>query len=71
MIQRMFLDKARPLYRSAGHYPLGMIDVKDWLPFIQTRFSKARKRISNDWVRSICGLTEGHPFYTQHLCHVL
>ncbi len=71
LIQRMFLDKARPLYRSAGHYPLGTIDVKDWLPFIQTRFSKARKRINNDRIRSICGLTEGHPFYTQHLCHVL
>ena len=22
-------------------------------------------------IRALCRLTEGHPFYTQHLCHVL
>jgi hypothetical protein len=71
LIQKMFLDKSRPLYRAAGHYPLKAIAVEDWLPFIHKRFADAGKSISHDQIRSLCDLTEGHPFYTQHLCHVL
>jgi hypothetical protein len=71
LIQKMFLNKSRPLYRAGGHYPLGPIAEKDWLPFIRKRFLDAEKRIADEQVHSICLLTEGHPFYTQHLCHVL
>ena len=71
LIQQFFLDKSRPLYRSAGHYPLGSIDVDHWLPFIRKRFASAQKRISDEQIRSICQRTQGHPYYTQHLCHAL
>ncbi len=71
LIRRMFLDKSRPLYRAAGHYPLGPIGAKHWIGFIRKRFLDAQKEIDDETIRSICGLTEGHPFYTQHLCHAL
>jgi hypothetical protein len=71
LIQKMFLDGSRPLYRSAGHYPLGPISVEEWLPFIWERFYNAKKKISDEQIREIVGLTDGHPFYTQHLCHAL
>jgi AAA+ ATPase superfamily predicted ATPase len=71
LVQEMFLDRSRPLYRSAGHYPLGPIDTKHWTPFIGKRFRDARKKIDNATIAEICRLTEGHPFYTQHLCHVV
>lgn len=71
LIQEMFLEKSRPLYRSAGHYPLGPIATEDWVPFIAEKFQVAGKLISDETVAAICRLTEGHPFYTQHLCHVL
>ena len=71
LIQQMFLDKSRPLYRSAGHYPLGPISTADWLPFIADKFRTAGKQIDDDTIVAVCRLTEGHPFYTQHLCHVL
>jgi len=71
LIQKMFLDQLRPLYRAGGHYPLGPIAEKDWLPFIRKRFLDADKKIADEQIHSICLLTEGHPFYTQHLCHVL
>ncbi len=71
IVQEMFLEATRPLYRSATHYPLGVIDVKDWLPFIRERFLDAKKKITDDQIRSIVEFTQGHPFYTQHLCHVL
>jgi hypothetical protein len=67
----MFLDESRPLYRSAGHYPLRAIDEKHWIPFVRKRFLDARKGIDDEQIRTICALTEGHPFYTQHICHAL
>lgn len=71
LIQTMFLDKSRPLYRAAGHYPLEPIAPKHWVPFVSERFAAARKRIDEATILEVCRLTEGHPFYTQHLCHAL
>lgn len=71
LVQQMFLEKSRPLYRSAGHYPLGSIDERHWVAFIRRRFVGAGRAIDDQSIRTICRLTEGHPFYTQHLCHVL
>ena len=71
VVQKMFLDKSRPLYRAAAHIPLGIISEDDWLPFIRERFIDEKKRITDEQIRSLCRLTQGQPFYTQHLCHVL
>lgn len=71
LIQRMFLDAERPLYRSAGHYPLGPIATEDWVPFVRERFAEAEKQISDAHIVALCRLAEGHPFYTQHLAHAL
>jgi len=71
LIQRMVLDRSSPLYRAGGHYPLNSISTEDWGPFIRERFERSEKQISDDHVRSICRITEGHPFYTQHLCHAV
>lgn len=71
LIQEMFLNRSRPLYRSAGHYPLRPISEVHWKPFIREKFEQADKHIDDGVITQICDLTEGHPFYTQHLCHVL
>ncbi|NQU11926.1 ATP-binding protein [bacterium] len=71
LIQKMLLDSSRPLYRAGGHYPLGPIAEEHWLPFIRERFVDAGKQIADAEICSVCRLTEGHPFYTQHLCHAL
>ena len=71
LIQKMVLDKTRPLYRAGGHYPLGPIAEKHWQPFIRERFFEAQKRIADEHIHEVCVMTQGHPFYTQHLCHVL
>ncbi len=71
LIQKMFLDQSRPLYRSGGHYPIGPIDTKDWMPFIKKRFLQFDKMITDDLIDLICRKTGGHPFYTQHLCHAV
>jgi AAA+ ATPase superfamily predicted ATPase len=71
LIQKMLTDRARPLYGSGSHYMLGPIAKKHWAPFIKEHFAKSRRIISNDNISKICEMTEGHPFYTQHLCHSL
>ena len=71
LVQQMFLHKSRPLYRAAGHYPLGPIAAPEWIPFIGEKFRKAAKTISDETILAIVDLTQGHPFYTQHLCHAL
>ena len=71
LIQKMVLDKNRPLYRAGGHYPLGRIAEKEWQPFIRQHFLTATKRIDEGQIHEICEMTQGHPFYTQHLCHAL
>ena len=71
LIERMFSDQRRPLYRSAGHYPLAPIEAAHWVPFITERFRRAEKGITEAQVEALCALSEGHPFYTQHLAHAL
>jgi hypothetical protein len=71
LIQKMVLDRNRPLYRAGGHYPLGPIATKEWQPFIREHFAAANKRVDEQAIREVCELTQGHPFYTQHLCHAL
>ncbi|GAI01072.1 unnamed protein product [marine sediment metagenome] len=70
-IQRMFLDRSRPLYRIAIHFPLSPIADAEWLPFIRERFSNAKKKMSDAHILQLCRLTQSHPFYTQHLCHAI
>ena len=71
LIREMFLEESRPLYRAAGHYPLSAISEEHWRPFIKKRFADAGKKITDDLIHIIHDRTEGHPFYTQHLCHLL
>jgi hypothetical protein len=71
LLQKMFLDRSRPLYRAAGHYPLGSIETRHWIPFIGKKFREGERPIADVEIRRVCELTEGHPFYTQHLCHAL
>jgi uncharacterized protein len=71
LIQNLFTNSSRPLYRAATHFPLLPIAAQHWTPFISGRFNSANKFISKPLIASICEKTEGHPFYTQHLCHLI
>ncbi len=71
MIREIFLKGSRPLYRSAAQFPIGPIHEADWIPFIQERFRRHNVTISPAKIHAIMELTQGHPFYTQHLCYHL
>lgn len=71
LIQKMLHDKNRPLYRAGSVYPLSMIRTEHWLPYIKERFENAGKDITEEQIIEGCRLTQGHPYYTQHLFNVL
>ncbi len=71
LIKEMFLNTSRPLYRSAGHYPLKTINREHWLKWIKNKFNKTDIIINEINIDSILKMTDGHPFYTQHLCHAI
>jgi len=71
LIQKMLQDSSRPLYRAGGHYPLGPIAEEHWQPFVRERFAGAGKSIAAERIHDVFELTQGHPFYVQHLCHAL
>lgn len=70
-IKQMFLEPEQALYWSGPHMHLREIETKDWIPFIGKRFKDYGKKITEKKIVEICKLTQGHPFYTQHLCHVI
>lgn len=71
LIREMFMDRDRPLYQAAGHYPIGPIGAEHWLPFVTERFERAARPISSAVVHALTERTDGHPYYTQHLAHAL
>jgi uncharacterized protein len=71
LLWEMFQSRSRPLYRSAGHYPLMPIDVAHWRPFIRDKFVRTGRELPLALVDQICAYTEGHPSYTQQLCHAI
>lgn len=71
LIQSMLQDKKQPLYGSGAHYLLGSISTKHWISFVTQKFTATGKQVSQDLIVDICKKTDGHPFYTQHLCHLI
>ncbi|MEL6612215.1 MAG: ATP-binding protein [Bacteroidota bacterium] len=71
LIREMFMDRGRPLYQTAGHYPIGPIATEHWVPFVTERFERAERSVEEGVVAALCARTEGHPYYTQHLAHAL
>ena len=67
LIQKMFLDRSRPLYRSAGHYPLGPIGARHWVPFISKKFRESGKAIPDDVMAAVGEHTGGH-LSTPNIC---
>ena len=69
LLDELFSDKARPLYRIAKPMPLGKIPPEKLSTFIRSRFQSVRIRIAPSEIRRILELTGCHPYYSQQLCH--
>lgn len=71
IMQQMFEDINRPFYKFAKPFPLDKIPTKEFKKFILEKFKQTQIEISPSTVDKILGFTQGHPYFTQQLCHEL
>lgn len=69
LLDELFQDKAKPLYRIAKSMPLGKIPKSKLGSFIRSRFRSVKMTISPQEISQILDTTGCHPYYTQQLCH--
>jgi AAA+ ATPase superfamily predicted ATPase len=69
IMEQMFEDVKRPFYKFAKPIPLGKIPIQEFKEFILAKFEKGHIGIDPSIVDSILKLTNGHPYFTQQICH--
>lgn len=71
LLKQIFRSKARPFYKIAKDYPLGGISPEKFDEFITEKFVATGFKIEETAIIKVLGVTDGHPYYTQQLCHEL
>jgi uncharacterized protein len=72
LLNSMFYDRTKPLYKLCDRITLDRISEKDYLPFIKEKTEKKwEKKSSGNVIDTILNLTEKHPYYVNVLCHKL
>lgn len=69
LMDELFQDKNKPLYRIAKCVPLGKIPTSKFKAFIHSRFKSGGITIEENLINEILKITACHPYYTQQLCH--
>lgn len=69
LLDELFADKNKPLYRIAKAMPLGKIPKDKLASFIHSRFHSVQMKIDSSNIENILKITDCHPYYTQQLCH--
>ena len=68
MMNRMFMERGEPLYRSAKPLPLGPIPPHKFSGFLRDRFTAGGVAVDTEAIEQILSLTTGLPYETQELC---
>jgi hypothetical protein len=71
LMHRLFNDANEPFWRSARQMELGPIPADAFAAWIRARFEETRRRVGDDALRAVLGITGGHPYATQELCYWL
>jgi AAA+ ATPase superfamily predicted ATPase len=69
LLDELFSDKNKPLYRIAKPVPLGKIKSEKLKTFIHSRFKSIDITIDLNLIDEILKITACHSYYTQQLCH--
>ena len=62
----MFNSNNRAFYKLAESFPLGKIETKDYIPWIQNLFSRKEVHLPVQLVETIVETFENHPMYIQN-----
>lgn len=72
MLQQMFGDKGRPLYRLCQTMELGRIHSDHYAPrLLQLSKKQWGKELDAEIIQAIFDLTECHPFYMNAFCQII
>jgi len=71
LLHQIFADEGRPLFKFARPMELSNIPKEDFAHFIVRKFKKGGGSIEAKVIEGILELTDGHPYFTQQLCHEL
>jgi len=66
LITEMFNSNNRAFYKLAESFPLGKIETKDYIPWIQNLFSRKNVQLSAKLIETIIETFENHPMYIQN-----
>ncbi len=69
LFEEIFTNKNKPLYNIGKLYPLRKIPHHEFAEFISKKFKDTGFKIEDKIVYRILEITDGHPHYTQQLCH--
>lgn len=69
LFEPIFAERERPFFRFGKQFSLGKIPRDEFASFIRSRFADTGKNISDEAIKSVLDMTDGHPYYTQQICH--
>lgn len=70
MMSELFEKQSMPFYRFGEIMYLPKIEEKHWVKYITARFSKTKKKISDELAAQIAQMVKCHPYYVQQLSHL-
>ncbi|MFN8153088.1 MAG: ATP-binding protein [Bacteroidia bacterium] len=71
MLQSMFRDQSRPFYQSTDILHLGPIEHEIYRDFICSKFSEAKRKLSDENADRILDWCRHHTYYVQLVCNRL
>lgn len=72
LLEKMFSDSHRPLYKLCDRLTLERIDANEYIPFIQKQAQKKWKmKLETTTIEAIFACTDCHPYYINALCYRL
>jgi hypothetical protein len=66
LITEMFNANNRAFYKSAESFPLHRIETRNYIPWVQSLFSRKNVHLSAEFVKEVVARFENHPMYIQN-----
>ena len=66
LITEMFNSNNRAFYKLAESFPLGKIETKNYIPWVQNLFSRKNVHLPAELIEEIAAKFENHPMYIQN-----
>ena len=66
LITEMFNSNNRAFYKLAESFPLGKIETKNYIPWVQNLFSRKNVHLPAELIEEVVAKFENHPMYIQN-----